>query len=926
MSKGKLTLKEIGFDCDIKRINTPKVLLVCLKPACINGKNTVEFRPHRKYSWAIVISCSTCEQAWAVCKECSNTRVQLTKVAQLSRHNRLCHSSVNEAVNEDDPLAYNDNLSEEEGIDEEIVVDPQNQVEEAITWTSSQIMTHLTEGFGRFDSTQYFTKSFTSKLDGLSYLAARSQTSICSFTSKDVDPTEVKLRVYFADLCYHLSVIQRKKMCTVIQFIIRVISRQIQMLEHPELITKLTIHCLSAFTDVRRQIMEGKHAFVTILPHPEVYTYKDHCFILPSACLADLVGHGRPVLFYRRSQQTAGGEVHYPIKTLYETNMAKVLFPTSQAHNRSVSEQLGMVEFSDDCEANSVKSNRKSGIWVKLISFFSPNDNDPIYTYPVACGPKGSDHSHVERAIQTDLWKLASYHGKPIYDGNRKTVINVQAKLFASLQDQPERRSANWLSLGNSRFHARFAVSCDWSQLVSVLLPCPACLQHMRTHRYSIDVLYEFPKCNSCTNWAIDLGDPLLQYIPQHDYPADACNYTEAGTAYLEPFHLTYDILKKALRLAHDQYVADLWTEKNVTAFLSVHCLNLATIAKVIMHGDNCLALSELERIGMQDTPFYDEIISDSQNNPGLYQPCAFPDTYERGLELKQHINVAMHLLFLGIVKTSAKQTWRWLASQKKVPHFTKLVKGSLEVIEKLGLSWCKVLPVNGIKFGGWVSENFLGLSRLIKWYYSLLQETVATEIITIPDCPQSKWLKRHNKEWLDRRGIPADGLAKELSVLVATLLRDPQCPPATAKSGTPVQQVMTTLISLQDMIQLLMIREITNEGYYAEASRRIRIFMTNFDAMDKPLRMKDNKKPKWISSYNFLTLLSIPDQVRQFGPLRLLWEGSVVGEGYLGYVKNEIKLGLRTGWQQNIMKKILRKKALTTILQQDNQTKEGGV
>jgi hypothetical protein len=190
MSKGKLTLKEIGFDCDIKRINTPKVLLVCLKPACINGKNTVEFRPHRKYSWAIVISCSTCEQAWAVCKECSNTRVQLTKVAQLSRHNRLCHSSVNEAVNEDDPLAYNDNLSEEEGIDEEIVVDPQNQVEEAITWTSSQIMTHLTEGFGRFDSTQYFTKSFTSKLDGLSYLAARSQTSICSFTSKDVEDSD----------------------------------------------------------------------------------------------------------------------------------------------------------------------------------------------------------------------------------------------------------------------------------------------------------------------------------------------------------------------------------------------------------------------------------------------------------------------------------------------------------------------------------------------------------------------------------------------------------------------------------------------------------------------------------------------------------------------------------------------------------------
>ena len=193
MSKGQPPLKEIGFNWNIKHINTPKVLLGCLKPECKNGKNKVEFRPHCKYSWALIISCLTCEQVWAVCKECSNTRVQLTKIPQVSRHNRLYHSKVNEAVNEDNPPVYNDNLSEEEDVHEEIVVGPLIQVEDAITWTSSQIITHLTAGFGRFDSSQYFTKSFSSKLDGLSYLAARSQTSICSFTSKDVDPTEVQL-------------------------------------------------------------------------------------------------------------------------------------------------------------------------------------------------------------------------------------------------------------------------------------------------------------------------------------------------------------------------------------------------------------------------------------------------------------------------------------------------------------------------------------------------------------------------------------------------------------------------------------------------------------------------------------------------------------------------------------------------------------
>jgi len=39
--------------------------------------------------------------------------------------------------------------------------------------------------------------------------------------------------------------------------------------------------------------------------------------------------------------------------------------------------------------------------------------------------------------------------------------------------------------------------------------------------------------------------------------------------------------------------------------------------------------------------------------------------------------------------------------------QYSKMVLQSVKILK---LSWCKVLPYCGGKFGGWVSENYLGL------------------------------------------------------------------------------------------------------------------------------------------------------------------------------------------------------------------------
>ncbi len=44
--------------------------------------------------------------------------------------------------------------------------------------------------------------------------------------------------------------------------------------------------------------------------------------------------------------------------------------------------------------------------------------------------------------------------------------------------------------------------------------------------------------------------------------------------------------------------------------------------------------------------------------------------------------------------------------------------KDILDSVAKLKLDWCVALQLTGPNFGGWVSENYLDLARLIRWFF----------------------------------------------------------------------------------------------------------------------------------------------------------------------------------------------------------------
>ena len=85
------------------------------------------------------------------------------------------------------------------------------------------------------------------------------------------------------------------------------------------------------------------------------------------------------------------------------------------------------------------------------------------------------------------------------------------------------------------------------------------------------------------------------------------------------------------------------------------------------------------------------------------------------------------------------------------------------------------------------------------------------------------------------------------------------------------------------------------------------------FDAMD--CHMRDGKKTKamWISSYNFLCLLNIPQQVRLFGSVFHHWEGAGMGEQFVQVAKKHFR-SLRKNWHTNLITKIVKLHSMSIL------------
>jgi hypothetical protein len=65
---------------------------------------------------------------------------------------------------------------------------------------------------------------------------------------------------------------------------------------------------------------------------------------------------------------------------------------------------------------------------------------------------------------------------------------------------------------------------------------------------------------------------------------------------------------------------------------------------------------------------------------------------WTRGTQLTQHVDVPMHLIFLGVVKTNILMVQEWMTKRHNNNTFLNYTAGCLEFIQKMGISWCKCI------------------------------------------------------------------------------------------------------------------------------------------------------------------------------------------------------------------------------------------
>ena len=135
--------------------------------------------------------------------------------------------------------------------------------------------------------------------------------------------------------------------------------------------------------------------------------------------------------------------------------------------------------------------------------------------------------------------------------------------------------------------------------------------------------------------------------------------------------------------------------------------------------------------------------------------------------------------------------------------------------------------------------------------------------------------------------------------------------PPIITTDVIEIYDVLELVTSLNHMISYLFSPH-TNYNSIGFIEIIIRKFLIIYDKFDS--RLGQNESPSWLTSFNFLCLLNIPNVMKQFGYMRNIWEGGVEGEGFLRSYKKELRNGLKPKWQIYTIKNLLQRRVFSKV------------
>lgn len=910
----------------------------------------------------LFIECNNCNADWCLCMQCGvKQRSQIRTMRQLKDHRN--NNSQNHTTTIQPAF---DVTTEEQQNDNEVVMgeDDADSISDDhdsanIEWID--VVNSNSLGFdGNKMAASYFEQCYLSKsmTAGMKYLvmrsSRRSELEASEYVSEDLPPGHAALQTRIANLAFVLTRGQTESLVSVLQGAYKVGCEngfhcsQVRVMKEIEKITPDIRGAMPAleklktglqidfshdlvdrgafnwstrvpedWNDVRQMYLEGARAIVKNLPIPTIkQDVPDHSYVSVSECIRHFLAH------------RGLSDLAIIPPNLDEMKLDEVYHSSVSVRAKEILQSTGIKSlssyilfWSDDVEPNRIKSNRGS-VWLLTATIATHLHNGHLLanTFPIAVGRKGDDHDPIVAKVEESMQELRGSRCPPFYIGRQMKKVKIVFETFCTLQDQPERRDFNSMRAGNGATTGRFGVSADHSALYNknVLPSCASCLKEMESALLNNSFPWPMKTCDKCVRWdALDDRNGLAFWLAHKDYPdTPRVEYINSRKC-LRPFRISYDSLKQAVDIAHSGYVDKGWSNQNCESFLENEGMSTKYINIVMEHCARSYSL----KVAKNTPQKYASILKDAKENPTKYAKAPYPSPWSRPtVALELHPDVIMHLIFLGIVKTTVTQIQNCLSAQSKLASFLKSTENYLKELQTMTVEWIAIQPYQAGKMGGWVSENYLGFSRILPWFFQNIAEAVelSTDFLPPEGLPQNKWLHRHNKYWLQIRGLNAKGNRTELKERVAETISKGAPEPLPAPE-IPTASIEAVLLALMEVLQCVMAKTVTptlvNHTRYA-----VRVFLSQYDSLCRPLRQKT---PAVLSSYNFICLLNLPDVMERFGPLRCIWEGGPRGEGFVRFGKPLMTQGLRQNWHQQLLQKMHRAIAFESVLQSDQQQKE---
>ena len=147
--------------------------------------------------------------------------------------------------------------------------------------------------------------------------------------------------------------------------------------------------------------------------------------------------------------------------------------------------------------------------------------------------------------------------------------------------------------------------------------------------------------------------------------------------------------------------------------------------------------------------------------------------------------------------------------------------------VKSLNIHWCKILEYPSTdKFGGWVSENVLAMSRLANWFYSFVNFLPEADEYSDPRSNYKTWSKPMNQKWLEARGLLKTGKATDIKTRVARYFNENNIPPIVVKNECKNENILDMVTSMSHMMHQVMCCKMT-EGSLRNLEATIRWFLT---------------------------------------------------------------------------------------------------